>query len=96
MSDANPNVRNVPGARRREPAARHLARHPDEVLALLEQKKRRESVAFADVIAADAPVALAATDPALYRTYRAAVTEIYARGLALNADELRRLAGSTF
>jgi len=82
----------VLGARRREMEAWALAQHLDQVVALLAAKKWEQLIPFADAVAADVPVALAATDPALYRTLRKALTEVHVRGLALNPETLRRLA----
>ncbi|OAM91644.1 hypothetical protein AW736_02260 [Termitidicoccus mucosus] len=78
------------GARQREMDAWHLAQHPEQVAELLAARDWERLIPFADAIAADVPVQLAATDPALYRTLRKAVTEIHVRGLALNPDALRR------
>lgn len=88
------NPGTVFGARRREMEAWDLARHVDRILALLAAKEWARLIPFADAMAADVPVELAATDPALYRTLRKAFTEIHVRGLALNPKALRSLAHS--
>lgn len=87
-----PSKKSVWGARRREMEAWTLAQHPDRVVELLAAREWGQLVPFADAVAADVPIALAATDPALYRTLRKALTEIHVRGLALNPKTLRRLA----
>ncbi len=80
------------GARERELDAWHIAQHPELVTELMVARQWARLIPFADFIAADAPEELAATDQALYRTLRKAVTEIRIRGLALRPDKLRELA----
>jgi hypothetical protein len=80
------------GARQRELETWELVQNPDQVFALLALKKWKELIPFADAVASDVPVQLAATDPAFYRTMRKALTEVHIRGIALNANELRRLS----
>jgi hypothetical protein len=70
----------------------HLAQHPELVAKLIVARQWARLIPFADAIAADAPEELAATDQALYRTLRKAVTEIRIRGLALRPDKLREFA----
>lgn len=91
MQSPGKNI-SVLGARRREMEAWHLAQHLDRVVELLAAREWERLIPFADAVAADVPPALAATDPALYRTLRKALTEIHVRGLALNPKALRQLA----
>ena len=92
MQSSLADPHSILGARQRELEAWDLAQHPDQVFALLAAKKWKELIPFADAVASDVPVQLAATDPAFYRTMRKAFTEVHVRGIALNADELRKLA----
>jgi hypothetical protein len=80
------------GAREREMNARWLAQHPEEVVALWHARDWAALIPYADAIAEDVPIALAMTDPALFRTLRKAYTEIHCRGLAFDPVALRRLA----
>ena len=69
-----------------------LVQDRQRVIELWHQKRWAELIPFADAVASDAPVAVAATDAALYRTLRKAITEIRVRGLAFDPQALRRLA----
>lgn len=93
--DPTANISDLLGARQREMEARHLLTHLDEVTELIASKQWERLIAFADAVAADAPLDLASTDPALFRTLRKAVTEVHVRGLALDPQELRRLAAAS-
>ena len=71
-----------------------LLRNPHMLRALLHQRRWAEIVPLAEYLEHDVPKELAQTDPALYRTLRAAVTDLDVRGFGqLNAAKLRRLAG---
>jgi len=81
------------GGRNAEMQAIMLLRNPHMLLTLLKERRWAEIVPLAEYLEHDVPKELAQTDPALYRTLRAAVTDFNVRGFGqLNAAKLRQLA----
>lgn len=80
-------------ARAREIIARRLLASPDRLSEALAACRWAEVFCLAEFIENDIPRVLAASDPALYRTLRAQLTELHIRGYAqLNVERLRELA----
>ncbi len=85
-------IKTILGARQRELAAWDLIQHTDKVIKLLVAKDWENLIPFAEAVSKDAPIELAATDQALFRTLRKAITEVHIKGLALDVNALKRLA----
>jgi hypothetical protein len=82
------------GGRDAELQAIALLRNPRQLRRHLLERRWADVVPLAEYMEHGVPHALAHTDPALYRTLRAAETELHVAGFgSLNAQALRRLAG---
>jgi hypothetical protein len=77
--------------RNQELLARHLLANPTEISNLLVARKWDTLLILAKYAAKDVDESLARTDPALYRTLRAQITEFKIKW-RFNIDELEQLA----
>jgi hypothetical protein len=79
--------------REAELVARHLLEHQDLIDVYLKEKRWAEVAAVVRFARRDVPIALAQTDPALYRRLREQISRFFLRGGdVFNLEQLEDLA----